>query len=247
MWIRDNFMNSLDVEINLIRKSRRRLRFCGGVVLGFLLLLATPSKGETLYDQFNDNSLNENLWWADVTGTGPTVQEINGRLEITFPANSSGVTLMAGVGSEFELMGDFDARVDFDLLNWPEGNGFNVSLTTGVNFTISRYSYTFWDHEGYLLYSAGNMFSVPASETSGKLRIKRTGNTMEAFYWQNDAWQSIGASSNDQFAGKTNIGLNADCGNPSRFTGQLVKIGFRNFQVTDQLGAAMPFLPLLLD
>jgi hypothetical protein len=113
---------------------------------------------------------------------------------------------------------------------------------------ISRYSYSFFDKEGYLLNHGGILVSIPATDTSGKLRLKRTGSTMEAFYWQNNAWQSMGAYTDAQFAAETVVGLNADSGNPSRFTGQLVKIGYNNFRVTNRyLGNSLTFLPLILD
>jgi hypothetical protein len=222
----------------------------GALVLGICLLLAAPSQGGTAIENFNDNYLNPEFWEVNISGTGPTVSEINGRLEITFPATSSGAFLMAGVRSVPILVGDFNVQVDFNLLNWPAGNGFNVSLGASGSFTfmISRYSYTFFDHEGYLFNALGTISSVPASGDSGKLRLKRTGNTMEAFYWQDNAWVSMGAHTNDQFAAAIPIFLNADCGTPIRFTGQLVKVAFDNVQVTNQyIGTSLTFLPLLLE
>jgi hypothetical protein len=231
-------------------KFNRLFGLSGALVLGICLLLADPSQGGTAYENFNDNYLNPEFWQVEISGTGPTVSETSGRLEITFPATSSGDTLMAGVRSVHTLVGDFDAQVDFDLLNWPDSNGFNVSIGASGSFTfmISRYSYSFGDHEGYLFNYLGNMSSVPASGSSGKLRLKRTGKTMEAFYWQDNAWHSMGAHTDDQFAAEIPIFLNSDCGNPSRFTGQLVKVAFDNFQVTNQyIGNSLTFLPLLLD
>lgn len=230
-----------------IAKIFRRFGPSGGLVLAIGLLLASPSQGGTIQDNFNDNFLNPFLWEAEIMGTGPTVRETNGRMEITFPADSSGDLLMAGV-SGFFLAGDFDAQVDFDLLEWPTANGFNVSISTGVQFSISRFSYNFWEGEGYLVFSRGTLIHESASGASGKLRLKRTGTTMEAFYWQNNAWKSMGTYTADEFAGQTGISLNSDCGNPSRFTGALVKVGFDNFQVTNQyIGNSLPFMMLLLD
>jgi hypothetical protein len=219
-----------------MRKFFRGFRLSGGLILGICLLLASPSQGGTVHDNFNDNYLNPVYWWVNIQGTGPTVIETNSWLEITFPADSSGSALMAGISSERTLVGDFDAQVDFNLLTWPTGNGFNVSIGAGGSFTVmvSRYSYKFGDLEGYLFNHNGTMISVPATGTSGKLRLKRTGNTMEAFYWQNNAWQSMGAFADDQFSAEIPIFLNSDCGTPSRFTNELVKVAFDNFQVTNQ-------------
>lgn len=222
------------------------------MVLGICLLLASPSQGGTFYENFNDNYLNPKIWRVDIWGTGPTVSETNGRLEITFPANSTGTNLMAGIGSKHTLVGDFDAQVDFNLLTWPFQNGFNVSIGAAGPFTfmISRYSYNFFDGEGYLFNHLGNLIHVPTSDGSGKLRLKRTGKTMEAFYWdwQNNAWHSMGPYTDDQFAAEIPIFLNSDCGQPSRFTNQLAKVTFDNLKVTNQyIGNSPTFMPLLLD
>lgn len=233
----------------------RKFGLCGLLILGICLLLPFPSQGGTAYENFNDNYLNPKIWQVQIVGTGPTVSETNGRLEITFPATSSGSPLiMAGVRTEPTLVGDFDVQVDFDLLVWPSQNGFNVSLGAAgsFNFMISRYSYNSFDGEGYLFNHLGTLVSVPASGTTGKLRMKRTGTTMEAFYWDgpNNAWHSMGAYTNDQFAGDLPIFLNSDCGNPSRFTGQLAKVAFDNLKVTNQYlksNCPLTFLPLLMD
>ena len=84
-----------------IAKIFRRFGPSGGLVLAIGLLLASPSQGGTIQDNFNDNFLNQFLWEAEIMGTGPTVRETNGRMEITFPADSSGDLLMAGVSGFF--------------------------------------------------------------------------------------------------------------------------------------------------
>ncbi|HEY9073524.1 MAG TPA: hypothetical protein VIN67_05260, partial [Desulfobaccales bacterium] len=152
-----------------------------------------------------------------------------------------------------ELVGDFDVQADFDLLNWPTANGFNVSIETGgVDYLqICRYSYSVsdTDKEGYLLNNNGTMTSDPTSDMSGKLRLKRTGDTIEAFYWQTNAWHSMGASTDSQFTANTRVHLYSDSGNPSRYIpGEVVKVAFDNFQVTNQyLGSgSLNFLQLLL-
>lgn len=202
-----------------------------GLLLVTWLLLAGGVEAGLLQDDFADNFLNPNLWEVELIGSGPGVLETNGRLEVTFPASASGDFLMANVRLNYELLGDFEVQVDFNLLEWPAANGLNVSLTTGLNFMLSRYSYTFFDKEGYLLNVRGQLISVPATETSGKLRLKRTGTTLTAYYWRDNAWQSLGSFTHSDFAAPTHVSLAVDAGQPSRFSGQQVRIAFDNFRL----------------
>lgn len=218
----------------------------GLIALSLSLLGGTPASARVIQDDFNSSSLDPNLWSVDLWGTGLSVQPTNGRLEITFPAAASGDFLMAQVNCEIDLEGDFDAQVDFQLLDWPAANGLNVSLATGVNFMLSRYSYDFWDQEGYLLNHGGIMWSVPALETTGKLRLTRTGTTMEAFFWRDNAWQSLGRYTDLSFGGRTHVALAVDAGQPSRFKGTLVRVAFDNF-ILRLPGGGPSFLPLLLE
>src|SRR5262245_45364612 len=60
------------------------------------------------------------------SGTGPTTAEANQRLEIAFPATSPGSVFGASYTSVCKLRGDFDVRVDYDLVSWLFGNGVRV-------------------------------------------------------------------------------------------------------------------------
>jgi hypothetical protein len=51
----------------------------------------------------------------------------------------------------------------------------------------------YFGKEVYFHIILGHYLEVTLSDTGGKLRMKRTGNKMEGFYWNGAALQSIGS------------------------------------------------------
>jgi len=109
------------------------------IVIPILLFIPAVSLSQTVdsgteaafsvtKDDFNDNKINSSLWKSYTVGSGPTVAERNKRLEITFPANSSGDLFGAGYTTVCTLTGDFDIQVDYSLLTWPKENGVRVGM-----------------------------------------------------------------------------------------------------------------------
>lgn len=78
------------------------------------------------------------MWQVFYDG-GTGASETNGRLEITFPAISSGYSFAAGYQSKFLLVGDYDMQVKYDLLAWPATNGVRIGFST-VNSAVERVS-----------------------------------------------------------------------------------------------------------
>ena len=109
------------------------------LALGFALVaLAAPdiSSAAVLFsDDFNDNVINTSLWGVMHQG-GTTVAETNQRLEITFPTTAHGSQFTAGLQITQVISGDFDFQVDYQLLEWPVGNGVRVGICP-----------TWWDAE----------------------------------------------------------------------------------------------------
>ena len=66
-----------------------KIWFVGVLVLAIFIQPVSPSQAGTFYDKFNDNFLNP-IWEYEVFGQGPTVAEVNNRLEMTIPATSIG-------------------------------------------------------------------------------------------------------------------------------------------------------------
>ena len=130
---------------------------------------------------------NGTLWHQIITGTGITLAERNGRLEIEFAAD--GVAggdfnvLGAHYGTQCRFLGDFDARVDFELGVAPL-NGVQVALNAWFarrgGVMIARQSQT-WDEE-YMSWADPRSNSRPTLDLRGSLRVKRVGNTISTHY-----------------------------------------------------------------
>lgn len=226
---------------------RAKLAFASLVSLATVLLLFSQAYGGTLCENFNNNQFNSNYFFINTFGTGPTAAVTENRLEITIPSNSSGNSLFAALVCKIKFSGDFDVQVDFNLLNWPAANGINVGIDTDLPSSVHRSSSG--SAEDYYLWINGKMTQIPTSDTSGKLRMTRQGNKIEGFYWQNNGWHSIGSFTDPTYGKDLGINISANSGNPSHFSGQLVKSAFDNFRITNK---AIPttgntFLPLLLD
>ncbi len=210
---------------------------------------ATTLMAGTITDSFDDNSMNTKLWQVDKNGL-PTVKEVNQEVEVSIPANIQGES-WAGYTSRFALRGDFDMQVDYRALSWPSNSGASIELWFGPDVAFSNrvdyinsgevYEASFTENAPY--------FSVATADTSGKLRITRTGNTVTSYYWSSGAWVTIGYFTNPALAKDGTLGFSAG-GWPPNFGGQSVQVAFDNFQLHyAQLvpSRAQPSLLLLLD
>ncbi|MBN2098115.1 MAG: IPT/TIG domain-containing protein [Dehalococcoidia bacterium] len=194
---------------------------CGGLVaaialasvLVFLLPAAVAkAAGSYFSDNFGDNAINFSFWAAIEEG-GPTVAEVNGRLEITIPSTSRDPSAIpeqgfrAGYISVAPVSGDFDAQVDFELLTWPSNNGVRVGIIAaqnpyeapGVqnfNAALERISQT--SGESYIsdISTHATLKTAPTSDLSGRLRLVRLGDAMSVLYWDSslDDWAVLHAS-----------------------------------------------------
>jgi hypothetical protein len=237
----------------IMNLSRKRW-FVGLVLLAIFIQPVSPSQAGTFYDKFTDNFLNP-IWDCEIFGQGPMVAEVNNRLEMTIPANSSGdlgvwFVPKFFINGEFGIKGDFDEQVDFNLLNFPAGNGISFTLSGHMQFHIGRTSWQMqpgeWRHVYYVQCLGDTIAYSETTDTSGKLRLKRTGNKMEGFYWKNNAWQLLGTHTDPSFDVQDGVGMALGQNGP--FSGQLVKIAFNNYQLTNQyICNTLAPLGLLLD
>lgn len=216
------------------------------------------AQAAVISDDFNDNAMNSGMWTAYVIGIGPTMAETNGQLEITIPATASDEptrgAFSAGYSSICRLRGDFDIQVDYRLLTWPYGNGVRVGLTSDlgaterVSFGNSLSDFPGYPREVYLtdftLAAGYNYVAVtPASfdQTSGKLRLARTGTTVTGYYsLPGGQWISIGSFNGAQVSSDVRFNLHAWSHNYA-FADQNVKVAFDNF-VANQGQLACPAL-----
>ena len=92
--------------------------------------------------------------------------------------------------SNYELVGDFDVQIDFDLVTHPETNNWSLHFyLTGSNHggylireyagSTNRYRTGFYTPAG----GSGGGATASRDDITGKLRWVRTGGTVYAYYW----------------------------------------------------------------
>ncbi len=206
----------------------------GMLLLAVTILTVSLSQGGTIIENFANNQFNHNLWNKYSFGTGSSSSVITNRLEVTLLGKFGGNLYMGGAGKQVYVRGDFDMQIDFELLTWPGNNEAQITLSNGnaFDFSINRRS-SDCDPEGggeiYFTMIKGQMTQVSASGTSGKLRMKRTGNKMEGFYWDGANWQLVGSFTDPTlgFAATVNLNLNRD----TPFDGPIVSAAFDNILI----------------
>lgn len=162
----------------------------------------TPTPVE-ISDNFNDGVLDPTIWHEIATGTGIEIAERNGRLEIEFAAD--GVpggefnVLGAHYGTQCRFPNNFDARVDYELLEWPPENGVLVQLnawfTSGPQLGLARQSQT-WG-EWYSSFWGNSTSTRRTLDTKGTLRIRRVGSLFMTYHKNGAEWLPLGSARSD--------------------------------------------------
>ena len=158
------------------------------------------SAPERFTDNFDDGMRNGAFWHQILTGTGISLNERNGRLEVEFTADGLAGgdfhVLGAHYGTQCRYLGDFDARIDYELLDWPIPNGVVVQLnawfTRRGSVSIGRQSQT-WDEE-YVTWADPRGNSRPTLDSRGSLRIRRVDGTISTHYKSGTQWLSLGSA-----------------------------------------------------
>jgi Tol biopolymer transport system component len=167
-------------------------------------------------------------------GTGPTVNEVNGRLEFEVPSsttNGPAGYATADADSVCRLTGDFDIQADYQLLAWPPlAPGVNgVNLNFGVNFTHTLFVHNAGGVTGISTFFPGptNVFA-PFSASSGALRLVLSSGTLTGYYSDNGSWVPLLATPFS--ASESFVQLSIFTNDPS-FSHPDVAVAFDNFRV----------------
>jgi hypothetical protein len=190
-------------------------------------------------DAFNGDGIDPFWGTPGVTGSGPSISETNGRLEVSMPSDTLNDPILgfasAGVAAQCHLLGDFDIQADYQLLQWPPQSGVNVDFDT---YAIVDGS--FGDVYGMFVFDPGggtgisthfpgpdNTF-VPAPEASGTLRLARVGTTLTAYRLTATGWSALQSTSDPvpEIALSLNVFSNAP-----QFSHPDVKVAYDNFRI----------------
>ena len=184
-------------------------------------------------EDFEDDEFDP-LLWASLEFGGPTVEVTDGRLEITIPAVITEAGPWGSLYTRCALVGDFDVRVDYEIIDWPSQSGVRSALH-GEFGTVGRVSFAAGDFNSAESYasdhtsSGGTVVTHASTDTSGTVRFTRNGDTMTGHYWSGSDWTAIQSSSVGP-ATELTMSL-AAWTHQSLFIGQAVRIAFDNFLI----------------
>jgi hypothetical protein len=193
---------------------------------------ATPST--TLTDDFSEAAPDVRLWNPGGDGYGTTWALQNGELVFTIPADAQtgGTYNQVGPvwGSQCRFDGNFDERVDYQLLEWPAGSGARVQLTAWVfpNVNSDAARATTQSSESYDGNIDQGYDSVTTQDLQGSLRVARKNGVETAYYRSQGAWVPIHTG---RAPGRAQLGLQLFA-TASDWTHQQVQVAFDNFRVT---------------
>ena len=148
-------------------------------------------------------ALNKHDWCPMVQGTGVTVVENSPHLlEVALAPSAAdhpeAKSFRAGAVGRDVLKGDFDIQVDFDLLDWPEGNGVRVGLLTTLG-DVERTGRGTDDFAGTAgeVYATNFLNEVTLTATQdrrGSLRLVRQGDRITGYALQSGEWKALGSA-----------------------------------------------------
>ena len=147
-------------------------------------------------DSFSDSTLDPLTWNSWSNGTGTSLAEEDGRLvfsiagDATFDPQFHGAA--SNIGTNCKFPGDFDARVDFSLGQWPPANGAAISLIAygaSLEELIQRFTAPWGD--GYNAYPTGTS-AKPLADQSGTLRMTRRHGVVRVYFSHDGRWREIG-------------------------------------------------------
>ena len=185
----------------------------------------------SIEDDFSAPSIDLAIWRPLTDGTGADVTEQGGQIIVAiaadgFPGGPDNA-LGARVGSQCTFPGDFDARVDFILFDWPANNNVRAGLNAyfADGFVGRRWASSSGNEYAGRVGSRNG--TVQLDETAGSLRIARVGTTMTTYFWRNGHWVPLATGTS---SGAAVLGLEATSG--SDFGHQTARVAFDNFAVT---------------
>lgn len=163
--------------------------------------------------------------------------------KLRIKANATDTWNAVSSNSTFELTGDFDIQVDFELANTVGSQNWHVFLGAwnrkGHYSRIERFYHTSAGGHGYRLFGYDGSFGytdgrVNRTDATGKLRLVRNGVTFSGYSWYNGQWNKIADSNRLGSHEDMYIQIGVVIGNNKPLT----EVDFDNFKVNT--GAVKP-------
>jgi hypothetical protein len=185
---------------------------------------------KAINDNFNDRTLDLNRWFMTI---GPenagSIIEVNQQLEMSKTVSGYGYL---GLSTVCQVSGDFDVRVDFRLLTWPAQNFHSIRLVArdlpqGDIGLVGVYRNSYNDELYQFRTADGLTGEVFRADFAGRLRLQRTGSTIEASYWDGVEFVLLGSAPTTDAATAFVI----DFASPEPTAPASVTVAFDNFRI----------------
>jgi DNA-binding SARP family transcriptional activator len=192
-----------------------------------------PPKPVTISDGFDGDYVDPRIWHEVKDGGDVSIVEQGGQLQLTVGADAvpGGAynQIDVHVGTQCSFPGNFNARVDYTLLEWPAGGNISVGLNAiFADAAVMRESSSQWgdEYSSWVIPSNG---SVGLPDTSGSLRIARVNGVETTYFKHKGTWRRLASSS---ATGAAVFGLQAMSDGHNPFGGNEIKVAFDNFKVS---------------
>jgi hypothetical protein len=190
-------------------------------------------KPVTISDTFGGGYLDPTIWAPVKDGGDVSIAEQSGQLQLTVGANAvPGGTynqIDVHVGTQCRFSGDFDARVDYALLEWPAGANIDVGMNAIYAQAAVMRDNSSQAGDEYSSWVASGNGVVQVADASGSLRIARVKGVATTYFWHLGSWRKLATS---PAPGAVVVGLAATSDGQNAFNGQEVKVAFDNFRVS---------------
>jgi hypothetical protein len=145
------------------------------------------------------------LWSLSVDGEGIEAAVTEEGVVVDIASNPVG-EFGAAARTTYNLEGDFDIRMDYELTTWPQGSGVRIGLAVEVSGIPNRLvqvqrvgfgrasDFPSYPREVYLVVSDQGVHENTITSTddlSGTLRILREGETVGCYYATLDGWYEL--------------------------------------------------------
>jgi hypothetical protein len=166
-------------------------------------------------------------WWTGGSDQQVAVTQADGVVTVAVSATAPD-GFNASVRTRCRVEGDFDAQVDFRLVQWPGTDGISVTLMAADLGGVNTYrTDAFGESYGtYIPPSGGTV--VHATGSSGTLRLERKGSTFTGFYNGGSSWVTIFSAAGPTQPTAVQLGVfnNTDVG---LFGGRAATVSFDSF------------------